>query len=104
MGEGTYHNFDLMEIFASYTTSNLVNLIYSPCIVVYEHILVQSSRIGNDLGDKESDVVFIDHHSLFLAISIKFTDQFRDRTFHSSSVRHSNLVPKPDVDVRMRNT
>jgi len=92
-----------MEIFPGDMTSDLVNLIHSPHVVINEHVLVQSSRIGDDLGDKESDSLFIDHRSLFLAISIEFTDQFRDRTFHSCSVRHSNLVPKPDVDVRMRN-
>jgi hypothetical protein len=93
-----------MEIFAGDTTSNLVNLIHSPHVVIYEHIFVQCSRIGDDLGDEESNALSIDHRSLFLAISIKLADQFRDGAFRNSSIRYGNLVPKPDVDVGMWNT
>ena|SRR5882762_942943 len=104
MRDEMYHNFDLMEIFIGDTTSNLVNTIHSSHVIIYEHILVQCSQIDDNLGNKESDVLSIDHHSLFLTISIKLTDQFRDGAFHNSSVRYGNLVPKPDINVGMWNT
>ena len=100
---GTHHYFDLMEIFASDTTGDLVNLIHRPYVVIYKHILVQCSRICNDLGNVESNSLSIDHCSLFLPIAIEFADQFGGGTFRSSSVRHSNLVPETDVDVCVRN-
>ena len=99
-----YHNFDLMEIFAGNMTSDLVNIIHSSHVVIYEHILVQCSQISDNLGNKESDVLSSDHHNLFLAISIKLTDQFRDGAFRNSSIRYGNLVPKPDINVGMWNT